>query len=308
MVRGGNGVDRALQLYGDMNHRYGLARGERIRLRCNFIQGTAGRQDMTTALTLRIIPSAIPALDTLNIEPDLFEAFLPHKGLGLVCGETGSGKSTLLASIYRYCCDTYPDRKVVTYEDPIEYILGCREDLLPPVQSQIGRDVSSYADGLKFALRRAPSLIGIGETRDLPTLSAAIACGQSGHLCLSTMHTHSPGETIPRALLQFPSEVREAAARDLLGVLQYIVVQRLLRTLDGRRQAVREYIIFDDDLRYTLADMDYRRWGHHLDDVLLLEKRRIADQAFTLYQAGRIDRAEMLTVVAPRELTKMEKV
>lgn len=233
MVRGGNGVDRALQLDGDMNNRYGLARGERIRFRCNFTQGTAGREDVTMALTMRVIPSDIPPLSSLHIEDALRDALLPHKGLGLVCGETGSGKSTLLASTYRHCCDTWPDRKIITAEDPVEYVIGRPGDLLPPVQSQVGRDVSSFAEALRLALRRAPRIIGVGEIRDLATLSAAVACAQSGHLCLSTMHTHSVGETIPRALLLFPTEVREAAARDLLGVMQYIVIQQLLRTTDG---------------------------------------------------------------------------
>lgn len=87
--------------------------------------------------------------------------------------------------------------------------------------------MASFAEGLRLALRQAPDVIGVGEIRDRETLIGAIACGQSGHfghLCLSTLHTHSTGETIPRAVLMFPTEMREAAARDLLGVLQVIVV------------------------------------------------------------------------------------
>lgn len=306
MVRGGNGVDRALQLDGDMNNRYGLARGERIRFRCNFTQGTAGREDVTMALTMRVIPSDIPPLSSLHIEDALRDALLPHKGLGLVCGETGSGKSTLLASTYRHCCDTWPDRKIITAEDPVEYVIGRPGDLLPPVQSQVGRDVSSFAEALRLALRRAPRIIGVGEIRDLATLSAAVACAQSGHLCLSTMHTHSVGETIPRALLLFPTEVREAAARDLLGVMQYIVIQQLLRTTDGKRCAVREFVVFDRALRYALAERDYRQWGHYLDDQLAQERCNLAWKAFRLFQQGIIDRDEVLTVVSPRELHEME--
>ena len=306
MVRGGTGVDRALQLDGDMHNRYGLARGERIRFRCNFTQGTAGREDITMALTMRVIPSEIPPLPSLGIEDELSAALLPHKGLGLVCGETGSGKSTLLASVYRHCCDTWPDRKIITAEDPVEYVIGRPGDLLPPVQSQVGRDVCSFAEALRLALRRAPRIIGVGEIRDLATLSAAIACAQSGHLCLSTMHTHSVGETIPRALLLFPPEVREAAARDLLGVIQYIVIQQLLRTTDGKRCAVREFIVLDRALRHELADRDYRQWGHYLDDRLAQGRGNLAWNAFRLFTRGIIDRDEMLKIVSPRELRHME--
>ena len=275
---GGIPVDRAIQLDGDSQGRYGMQRGERVRFRCHFIQGSAGRQDRALSLTMRVIPSAIPSLDTLNIEPDLYAALLPKTGLGLVCGETGSGKSTLLAASYRHCQDRYPDRKIVTYEDPVEYILGRNDDLLPPHQAQVGRDVESFAAGLRSAMRRNPDLIGIGEIRDRETAEAAVAAGQSGHLCLGTVHTHSPGETIPRLLGLFPTEVREGMAAALLGVLRFILVQVLVRTRDGKRRAVREYIVIDDALRRRLGSLPYEQWGAQMDALLTQEKRRIQDQ------------------------------
>ncbi|MEA9980004.1 plasmid transfer ATPase TraJ, partial [Pseudomonas sp. RTS4] len=185
-VRGGRPVDRALQLDGDINQRYGLERGERLRFRCNFVQATAGRLDTTLALTMRIIPSLIPELTKMGLENDLFEALLPSNGIGLIGGITGSGKSTLLASTYRYCLDHDPDRKITTIEDPIEYIFGRTGDILEPTQLQIGRDVATYGDGIRAALRRAPSIIGVGEMRDLDTLSAGILAGQLGHFNLTT--------------------------------------------------------------------------------------------------------------------------
>lgn len=293
MVKGGTPVDRPLQLDGDMYNRYGLERGERLRFRCNFVQATAGRLDTTVALTMRIIPSDIPDLTQMGIEPDLFEALLPPNGLGILGGITGSGKSTLAAAAYRYCQITEPDRKITTIEDPIEFVLGRPEDILQPTQLQIRRDVDNYAEAIRADLRRAPSIIGIGEMRDLETFQAGVLAGQLGHFNLTTMHIHSPGEAIPRCLTMVPAEMREATARDLLGILQYIVVQKLLRTADGKRTAVREYIIFDDSLRAELAEMSYTLWGKHIDAIIRLEDRRIADQAWRLYQQGIIERGEL---------------
>lgn len=306
-VRGGRPVDRAMQLDGDMYQRYGLARGERLRFRCNFVQATAGRLDTTVALTMRVIPSDILDLTTLGLEADLFEALLPASGLGLIGGITGSGKSTLAASIYRYCQDHDPDRKITTTEDPIEFVLGRSGDVLPPTQLQIGRDVASYAEGIRAHLRRAPSIIGVGEMRDLETFQAGVLAGQLGHFNLSTLHIHSPGEAIPRCLTMVPSEMREATARDLLGVLQYIVVQKLLRTSDGQRQAVREYILFDDALRGQLAAMPYTQWGQHIDGIIRVEQRRFADQAWRLYQQGRIERAELPVAMTASQLRELEQ-
>ncbi|MBD8577580.1 plasmid transfer ATPase TraJ [Pseudomonas syringae] len=305
-VRGGRPVDRALQLDGDMYSRYGLERGERLRFRCNFVQATAGRMDTTLALTMRIIPSDIPPLTSMGLEPDLFDALLPPNGLGILGGITGSGKSTLAAAAYRYCLDTDPDRKITTLEDPIEFVLGQADDILPPTQLQIGRDVGGYAEGIRADLRRAPSIIGIGEMRDFETFQAGVLAGQLGHFNLTTMHIHSPGEAIPRCLTMVPSEMRESTARDLLGVLQYIVVQKLLRTTDGKRKAVREYIIFDDPLRGKLGDMPYTQWGQHIDGIIRVEGRRIADQAWQLYQQGHIEQKDLKEAMTSHQLREFE--
>ncbi|HGY8377953.1 TPA: ATPase, T2SS/T4P/T4SS family, partial [Escherichia coli] len=85
-------------------------------------------------------------------------------------------------------------------EDPVEYILGNENDLLPPHQAEIGRDVVSFAAGLRSAVRRNPEIIGVGEIRDNETADAAVQAGNTGHYCLSTMHTKSPGETLARLL------------------------------------------------------------------------------------------------------------
>ncbi|MBD8165386.1 plasmid transfer ATPase TraJ [Erwinia persicina] len=306
-VRGGVSVDRAMQLDGDASGRWGLNRGERIRFRVNLLQGTAGRQK-TIGWTLRVIPSDIPPLEGMGLEPALLENILPAKGLAMWGGITGSGKSTALASTYRYCLDNYPDRKVTTKEDPIEFILGRPDDVLPPLQSQIGEDIPDFATGIRADLRRAPSVIGVGEMRDRETIDAGIRAGQLGHLCLSTTHIDSPGEAFARLLNEFPHESRDAMAWALLGVLQYVVVQTLLRTTDGRRMAVREYIIIDHTLRDTLGRMPWSQWGHHVNGIIRLEKRRITDQAWQLYQEGQIDAAELSVVMSPQQRRELEEV
>jgi defect-in-organelle-trafficking protein DotB len=307
MVKGGRPVDRPLQLDGDMHNRYGLERGERLRFRCNFVQATAGRLDTTIALTMRIIPTEIPDITKMGIEADLFEALLPPNGIGILGGITGSGKSTLAAAAYRYCQTTEPDRKITTIEDPIEFVLGRPEDILQPTQLQIGRDAMTYPEAIRADLRRAPSIIGIGEMRDLETFQAGVLAGQLGHFNLTTMHIHSPGEAIPRCLTMVPAEMRESTARDLLGVLQYIVVQKLLRTTDGKRTAVREYIVFDDPLRAKLADLQYTQWGQQIDNIIRAEGRRIADQAWRLYQQDIIEQSELRMAMTSHQQRAFEQ-
>lgn len=304
-IRGGESNDRALQLDGDSNNRWGLKRGERIRFRVNLLQGTAGRQK-TIGWTMRVIPTDIPPLTGMNLEPELMENILPEKGLAIWGGITGSGKSTALASTYRYCLDNYPHRKVTTKEDPIEFILGRPGDILPPLQSQVGEDIPDFATGIRADLRRAPSVMGVGEMRDRETIDAGIRAGQLGHLCLTTTHIDSPGEVFARLLMEFPHESRDAMAWSLLGVLQYVVVQTLLRTTDGKRTAVREYIVIDHALREVLGEMPWSQWGAHVNNIIRAEKRRIVDQAWRLCAEGRIDAAELNTVMSPRQRREFE--
>ena len=91
-VLAGNPVDRTIQINGDASGRYGLKRGERIRLRSHLIQGTSGAEEKAISITMRVIPTEIPDILSMNIEPDLLEAMVCKSGMGFVCGETGSGK------------------------------------------------------------------------------------------------------------------------------------------------------------------------------------------------------------------------
>ncbi|ECO7654330.1 plasmid transfer ATPase TraJ [Salmonella enterica] len=301
-ILSGNPADRTIQINGDASGRYGLKRGERVRLRSHLIQGTSGAEEKAISITMRVIPTAIPDIRTMNIEPDLLAAMVSKNGLGFVCGETGSGKSTLCAALYRYIMDNFPDRKIVTYEDPVEYILGREGDLLPPHQAEIGRDVVSFAAGLRSAVRRNPEIIGVGEIRDNETADAAVQAGNTGHLCLSTMHTKSPGETLSRLLGLFPSIIRDAMAWSVLSLLQFILVQVLVRTNDGGRRAVREYIVIDDELRNKLTRMPHSEWGYHIDEIIRTEKRRIRDYVLEMYIKGEIDRSEAVIFIPPGEM------
>ncbi|ENV52437.1 IncI1 plasmid conjugative transfer protein TraJ [Acinetobacter junii CIP 107470 = MTCC 11364] len=291
-MRKGQGADRPLELAGED---LGIERGQFIRFRCNFIQARVARQEQAYSITMRTIPSRLPNIQDLKIEDELFEAFYPGMGLVLVCGPTGSGKTTLQAAVYGYAGEVMPDRKVITYEDPIEFVLGGAHWKGPqPAQSQIGRDIETFAKGLKNAMRRAPSIIGIGEARDLETIDAMIEAGLTGHLCYATVHTESVAETINRVIQVYPPAQQSAVASRLIGALRVIVVQRLLKTTDGKRQSVREYVLFDRELKAELQELNYDKWGAFLRKRLNDQRITMAHRAWALYKAGRISKEEFI--------------
>ncbi|STK08172.1 TraJ transfer ATPase [Escherichia coli] len=95
----------------------------------------------------------------------------------------------------------------------------------------------------------------------MKTADAAVQAGNTGHFCIGTMHTKSPGETFARLLGLFPPEIRDSMAAATLSLVQFILVQVLVRTNDGGRQAVREYIVITDELRDTLSGSPMRHGG-----------------------------------------------
>jgi defect-in-organelle-trafficking protein DotB len=297
-VRGGHGADRSFQLSGVQD---GLERGKSMRFRVNIVQARIARVDQGAALTMRTIPQELPDVREMGIEDELLEEFFPAKGLILVCGPTGSGKTTLQAGVYRMAGETMPDRKVITYEDPIEFVLGGQHWKGPqPAQSEIGRDMNSFADGLRNAMRRKPSIVGIGEIRDLETCDAAIEVGLTGHLCYGTMHTDSCAETINRAIQIYPPAQQASVASRLLGALRVMVVQRLLKTTDGKRVAVREFLIMDRNVRNDMRDIPYEKWSGYIQGTLESRQATLDDKAWRLLEAGRIDKQEFVELAGAK--------
>jgi len=113
------------------------------------------------------------------------------QGMILVTGPTGSGKTTTLYSMLQEF--NSPDRKIITLEDPIEYHLdGISQS---PINEKRGY---TFGSGLRSILRQDPDVVLIGEIRDLETANTASQASLTGHVVLSTLHTNSAVETIPR--------------------------------------------------------------------------------------------------------------
>lgn len=294
-IKSGVDVDRKLEIVPDAMNDYGLKRGKSLGFRTNFIQADIGAMSRTITITIRYMGDDIPTYDKYPIEPDLKESLLSKDGLIFICGPTGSGKTTLLSANYHYILSNYADKKVITFEDPIEINLGGPHCIGPqPAQSQIGRDIPTFAAGLRNAMRRAPKIIGIGEARDLETFSAALAAATSGHLCYATLHVMSCAEAIPRIYQAFPAIQQPAVAADLINTLRVICVQNLFKTTDGRRTSVREYFIISPEIRQKLLNLDFTKWGMFIRDYLQERKATIIDKAWSLHKEGRISKEEFI--------------
>ncbi len=187
--------------------------------RISVIPGYYGENVVIRILDPRSAPESVEAL---GLAPAITARLQPlirsSAGILLVTGPTGSGKSTtlfgMLKSVYR------PEIKVVTAEDPIEYV--CNDFSQHEVDVRVGNTFAQY---LRSFLRHDPEVIMIGEIRDGETAELAFRAAQTGHFIISTMHTNDSIGAINRLKdLGVDANVCTSA---LLGVM----AQRLVRQI-----------------------------------------------------------------------------
>jgi len=203
-----------------------------VRLRVNVY-----KQNGRHAIVMRRFPSDIPTLDKLGLPPVFREMVKEKNGIIFVTGAAGSGKTTTLAALVNELNQTQPIH-ILTLEDPIEFLHPQGRAAIS--QRELGKDFPTFADGLRVALRQAPKVILVGEIRDRETMEIAITASETGHLVLSTVHTVNAGQTLSRIVGFFGREEEEQVRQRLSETMRYIVSQRLVGQINGRRLLVTE--------------------------------------------------------------------
>ena len=198
----------------------------RARFRVNIFQ-----QRGVYSIVMRVIPTDIPSLRSLNLPSQLEEIAELRNGLVLMTGPTGSGKSSTQASII----DIINEKKhyhVVTIEDPIEYLHSHKNSTIN--QREVGHDTKDFPSALRATLRQAPKVILIGEMRDFETTEIALEAAETGHLVLSTLHTIDASKTVDRIIGLYPKNEEPVIRTRLAQTFRYIISQRLIPRADGR--------------------------------------------------------------------------
>jgi len=197
------------------------------------------KQRGTFAIVMRAIPSEIPTIDKLNLPSVLKKIALYQRGLVLVTGATGSGKSTTLAAMLEEL-NNHDSRVVITIEDPIEYLHKDKKCIF--YQREVGDDADDFFTALRAALREDPDVILVGEMRDPETVRTALDAAETGHMVFSTLHTLDAKETVNRIIGMFPSEEQNRIRLTLASILEGVISQRLVKTVDGKRAAAMEIL------------------------------------------------------------------
>ena len=193
--------------------------GDPVDLRIAVLPTTFGEK-----VVLRILHRASGRLNItdLGMNPEaeavLMRALKQPYGAVLTVGPTGSGKTTTLYAALEFLNDD--ERSLATIEDPVEYQI--------PGVTQVEVNVRAgltFASGLRTMLRSDPDVVLIGEVRDEETARIAIQAAMTGHLVLTTLHTHNAASSIAR--------LRDMGVdQSLIATsINCIVAQRLARRL-----------------------------------------------------------------------------
>jgi twitching motility protein PilT len=249
----------------------------------------------------RVIPVKIPSFEELHL-PEVVRSFAyKERGLVLVTGVTGSGKSTTLAALINEL-NLNRKKHIITIEDPIEFVHKDRGCIIN--QRSVGQDTLSFGTALRAALREDPDIILVGEMRDRETINLALHAADTGHLVFSTLHTVDAKETINRIIAQFPTEEQNRVRLSLAGVLQGVISQRLVPTVDNKRRAALEILVRTPTIeKLIMENRDYE-----IRDVIEAGKEHYKSQSFDqaifdLYNDGVISKEQALdNATSPSDL------
>jgi defect-in-organelle-trafficking protein DotB len=259
------GADGMARLQGgsdfDTTYAIQIDRSTRLRFRLNGTSTRTARRDGGN-IVLRPIADMPPSLADQLVEDDILTAVRPRQGLVIVGGGTGSGKSTLIAGVtVAKLRDPDGHYNIVEGAAPVEFLLERVRGTSSTInQSEIPRDLPSFAAFVRGAMRREPTDIVVGECRDSETMAAAIQAAISGHVVTTTIHANDVALTMQRITSLCPANERDNLVSAVAQSLRLVVNQRLARSADGRRTALREFLIFDGKLRADFLRTDLAEW------------------------------------------------
>lgn len=210
-----------------------------INCRCHFYKTFKGM-----AIAIRLLPDKIPSLDVLGL-PESIKLLTDIKsGLIIVSGPTGSGKSTTIASIIDAINQKY-NYHIITIEDPIEYTFEDKKSIIS--QILLGKNITSFAQGIKASMRENPNVIMIGELRTLEDIKVALFAAESGHLVINIID----------ALDRVTNYEEKLKLKNLLAnTFQAIIAQKLITTKEHKVLCL-EILLRNDATINCIKNEDY---------------------------------------------------
>ncbi len=177
------------------------------------------------SLVIRHIPDPIPTLDELGLPEWLKGITEAASGLIVIAGPSGHGRTTTLHAL-AHRINSCRTRHIVILEDPLEHLH--RPAMSQISQREIGKDVTSYVEGIKQARRYGADVIVVGELSSPEVIMESLAAAQSGRLVLTTLEACNTGQALQHLIDVVPMP-RKSKAKSLLEEVPFLILaQKLL--------------------------------------------------------------------------------
>lgn len=262
---------------------------------------SAYKQRGAMSVVIRIISFSLPNPAELGIPQRIIDFSNFSKGLVLVTGTAGSGKSTTLACIIDAINHHYK-KHIITLEDPLEFLHRHNQSIVS--QREINVDTESYVTALRASLRQSPDVILLGEMRDYETMQVAMTAAETGHLIFSTLHTIGAASTIDRIIDVFPPNQQHQIAVQLSMVLQAVISQQLVPSVDGKMVPVFEIMTVTPAIRNMIRDNKIPQLEGMISSSAGQEIVSMDSGLLNLYKEGKITAETALAYATNPELLK----
>lgn len=256
------------------------------------------------SLSARRVNATIPSFEQAHL-PKVLETISDRaQGLILVVGPTGCGKTTTIAAMIDHINATRSTH-IVTIEDPIEYLFVDKKSIVS--QREIGLDVGSFGDALRYLMRQDPDVVFVGEMRDARTVTAGMRAAETGHLVFGTMHSANASQAVQRLLDLFPQDERDLTRQTLSltikAIISQIMVPSVKKGID--RIPVMEILLANPTVRKLISDKREADLPSVIKSCQKEGMQDFTDNLCKLVQNGMIDPKEAYHFAPNAEELKM---
>ena len=206
------------------------------------------------SLSFYYISNIIKNISDLKLPKVLNNLIKLNSGLFIIAGPYNSGKTTTATTLIEEVNKNYK-KNIITIEDPIEYLFIGKKSII--AQRQVGRDVISVAQGLRYSLEEDADLIYAGEIKNelesaMP-LILELAAGNS--LVILEINADSSVRAIEKILNSLEGKISAEAARySLADVLIGVIVQRLIPRRGGGLVMVPEILLASSAVKSLIRE------------------------------------------------------
>jgi twitching motility protein PilT len=259
------------------------------------------KQRGSYSAVIRVISFELPEPSALMIPDAVMELANTGHGMVLVTGPAGSGKSTTLACLINKI-NHEKKQHIITLEDPLEFLHRHIKSIVS--QREISTDTESYLTALRAALRQSPDVVLLGEMRDYETINTAVTAAETGHLIFSSLHTIGASNTIDRIIDAFPASQQQQICIQLASVLQAVVSQKLIPTIDGKVVPAFEIMVLTPAIRTLIRE----RKVHQIDGIIYTSANdnmiSMDTYIYNLYLDGYITKETAISEALNPEMTE----